>query len=228
MLKVMFCILLACQIVFWRYTKHIVPMFTITPNPPSKSEVQLLSMGDEQFLYRKLAFTLQNAGNKLGHYSSMQEYDYSKLYNWFVKLSDLDLKSRYVPDIATRYYAISRNEADVRKICEFLMYDYGVHGNAHWESLFNAAYLYYSKAKDASKVIELSKQLILLNDVPLLMKYFGIGANFQNHQYCAVLELARFFDYKHEKDKLGSGDINLRLLDRMRDVISQSKVLCRR
>ena len=57
---------LIVQYLFWFFqSSHMKPSFTITPLPPSKTEMSVLSFGDKEMLYRMYAFQLQNAGDTL-------------------------------------------------------------------------------------------------------------------------------------------------------------------
>jgi hypothetical protein len=91
---------LALQIALWTQTKQYKPDLAIVPDVPSPLSIKAISLGDEQFYFRHLAFTLQNAGDTFGRFTALREYNYNKLYHWFSLLDSLDSRSHFVPSLA--------------------------------------------------------------------------------------------------------------------------------
>lgn len=146
-------ILFGLQVTLWAFSNRIKPKYTITPYPPTETEIKALSFGDEQFLYRKLALTLQTAGDKLGHYANLKEYDYNRLRTWFEALDDIDEHSVYIPFMAAYYYSLVRDEGKARIIADYVVNYAESDPQTHWRLLTTAAYIYYKQTSNANKEI---------------------------------------------------------------------------
>lgn len=148
-----FFVFLALQIALWVYSNRIKPKYIITPYPPTKTEIKALSFGDEQFLYRKLALTLQTAGDKLGHYASLKDYDYNRLRTWFETLDNIDEHSVYIPFMAAYYYSVVRDAEKSRIIADYVLRYAESDPQTHWRLLTTAAYIYYKQVGNANREI---------------------------------------------------------------------------
>ena len=142
------------QAVFWFFSNRIKPTFIITPYPPTKTEIEALSFGDKQFFYRKLAFNLQNAGDKFGHYTNFAQHDYYKLRRWFEALDNIDKKSQYIPYMAAYYYSIVQDTERSKIIAEYITNYAKKDPQQHWRLLTTAAYIYYKEVGKSNKKIE--------------------------------------------------------------------------
>ena len=146
---------LLLQYFFWFFcSSRIKPSFTITPLPPSKTEMSFLSFGDKELLYRIYAFQLQNAGDTFGETIPLKDYDFSKLEKWFYALSELDGKSEYVPSIAGFYYSSSQNVEDNKYIIKYLVDFADKNPSKFWRWYITATYLARHKMKDEKPIIK--------------------------------------------------------------------------
>ena len=177
--------------IWFQYTQHIKPDFTITPLPPSKLERAFLSFGDDSLLYRSYAFKLQNAGDTFGETTPLKDYDYQKLEKWFYALNDLDNKSEYVPSIAGFYYSQSQSVYDNEYIISYLT-DYAkANPIKNWRWFTHAAYLARYKLGDFNRAIEISKNIINLNnpEIPAWAKAMAFFIA-QKEDECLTIEIA--------------------------------------
>jgi len=152
-------IFLCLQIGYWYRTSDILPDMSIVPDVPGHQALHALSFGDDEFTFRVLALTLQNAGDTYGRFSPLRYYDFNKLYNWFNLLDELDAKSDMIPAMASYYFAQTQNTADVRYIVDYLNI-HGARDVAHkWWWLLQSIYLSMHKLDDMDLALKAAKPL---------------------------------------------------------------------
>jgi hypothetical protein len=150
----------ALQFGFWLQTKDIRPDMGIVPPVPGKQEIHALTFGDDQFYFRVLAFSIQNAGDTFGRFTSLRYYDMNRLYHWFTLLDTLDAKSNMIPSMATYYYSQTQNTQDVRYIVDYL-YEHSTRDIAHkWWWLMQSIYLAQHKLNDMDLALKVSAPLV--------------------------------------------------------------------
>jgi hypothetical protein len=145
---------LALQFVVWLCSNRIKPKYVITPYPPTKTEIAALSFGDTQFLYRKLALTMQTAGDKFGHYTNLKEYDYNRLRTWFEALDALDSHSQYIPFMAAYYYSLVHNTEKAKIVADYIVSYASQDPEKHWRLLTTALYIYYKQVGNSNAEIQ--------------------------------------------------------------------------
>lgn len=152
-------LLLLAQFGFWSKTHEIKPDFSIVPEVPGKQTLHALAFGDNEFYFRVMAFTLQNAGDTFGRFTALRYYDFNKLSHWFHLLDELDAKSNMMPSMATYYFAQTQNTPDVRYIVDYL-YDHSVRDVEHkWWWLLQAIYLSMHKLEDNDLALKVASPL---------------------------------------------------------------------
>lgn len=151
--------LLAAQGGFWAFSKDIKPQLGIVPDVPRLEAVQALSLGDPQLYFRALALVLQNTGDTYGRFTSLKEYDYSKVAQWMYLLDGLDARSDMVPSMAAYYYSNTQNTPDVRYLVDYL-YAHASRDIAHkWWWLIQAIYLAMHKLQDNDLAMKVAAPL---------------------------------------------------------------------
>lgn len=164
--------IVAAQIFFWTFSKEYRPDLAIVPPVPSKEAVKAISLGDEQFYFRTLAFELQNAGDTFGRFTALREYNYPKLYQWFTMLDTLDNKSHFVPSLAGYYFSQTQNTPDVIYVINYLR-EHAERDMYHkWWWMAQAVYLANHKLKDKEMALQLAYKLAATprDDIPLWVK----------------------------------------------------------
>lgn len=147
------------QLGFWAKTHHIEPDIGVVPEVPGKDTLKALTFGDEQFYFRVMAFTLQNAGDTFGRFTALRYYDYNKLYLWFTLLDSLDSRSNMIPSMATYYFAQTQNTPDVRYIVDYL-YEHSTRDvGRKWWWLLQSIYLSLHKLQDNDLALKVSTPL---------------------------------------------------------------------
>lgn len=165
-------VFLALQIALWTQTKGYKPNLAIVPDVPNELSVKAISLGDEQFYFRTLAFQLQNAGDTFGRFTALRDYDYNKLYHWFTLLDTLDSRSHFVPSLASYYYSQTQNTPDVKYVVQYLEENAEKDLYNKWWWMGQAVYLANNKLKDKEWALKLAYKLASTprNDIPLWTK----------------------------------------------------------
>ena len=158
-LHISLVVVLLLQVTFWYFTKHIKPEMIIVPNVPTKNTVGLLSLGDDQFYFRQLAFKIQNAGDSWGRFTALKDYNYEKLQQWFFLLDKLDSKSNFVPTLASYYYSQTQTPSDTIYIVDYLRKHVKKDPRAKWWWLSQAVYIANHKLKDKKLALEIAYEL---------------------------------------------------------------------
>lgn len=168
-------LLLACQVGLWTQTRDYKPNLAIVPDVPNPLAIKAISLGDEQFYFRTLAFQLQNAGDTFGRFTALKNYNYVKLYHWFLLLDTLDSKSHFVPSLAGYYYSQTQNVPDVKYVIDYLeghvtRDEYNRYNKWWW--LSQAVYLANYRLEDKQLALKLAYELAETprNDIPLWAK----------------------------------------------------------
>ena len=165
-------VFLILQVSLWNVARDYKPNLAIVPDVPSKLGVKALSLGDEAFYFRTLAFQLQNAGDSFGRFTALKKYNYNKLYNWFELLDSLDDRSHFVPSLAAYYYSQTQNTPDVRYVIDYLVHHASRDLYNKWWWMSQAVYLANHKLKDKELALKLSYKLASTprDDIPLWVK----------------------------------------------------------
>lgn len=167
--KALLLVFFAMQCLMWFAQNRIKPSFIITPYPPTARQIQAFSFGDTQFYFRKLAFELQNAGDKYGHLTSLKDYDYKRLVRWFKALDGLDENSNYIPYMAAYYYSLVQDSQKTLIIADYILDFASQNPYKHWRLLTIAGSLYYKDDKPQSytKLQQIGEMLASTKDIPM-------------------------------------------------------------
>ncbi len=165
-------IFLAMQIALWTQTKQYKPNLAIVPDVPSAQAIKAISLGDEQFYFRTLAFQLQNAGDSFGRFTALKLYNYEKLYHWFTLLDTLDDKSHFVPSLASYYFSQTQNVQDTKYVVKYLEETSEKNLYDKWWWMGQAVYIANHKLKDKDWALRLAYKLAATprDDIPMWAK----------------------------------------------------------
>lgn len=160
------------QVVFWHYTKEIRPQFDIVSRPPTERQVDVMSLGDSQFLFRVLGFELQNFGDTFGRSTPLKDYDFKVLQNWFFVMDRLDPISNLIPAVAVYYYANSQRVDDCRYIIEYIEKRFDRNPAANWWWMASAVTMADYKLKDEKLALRLAEKLSKVegSNIPLWVR----------------------------------------------------------
>ena len=201
-------IFLAMQVVLWTQTRHYKPNLAIVPDVPSQLSIKAISLGDEQFYFRTLAFKLQNAGDTFGRFTALREYDYNKLYHWFKLLDTLDSRSHFVPSLAGYYYSQTQNTPDVKYVVQYLEENAEKDLYNKWWWMGQAVYLANNKLKDKELALKLSYKLAATprDDVPMWVKQMPAFIHEQRGEEEQALHIIG--DILNNVDNIDQGELN--------------------
>ncbi len=146
--------------VLWQGTRFIKPDLGVVPDVPKDSTVKALSFGDEQFYFRAAAFQIQNAGDTFGRSTSLKDYDYSKLYKWWMILDGLDSKSDFTPSMVSYYYGASRKHKEhMPFVVDYLEQHADKDPAKKWWWYSQAIYHVKHKLKDKERALKIAKKM---------------------------------------------------------------------
>ena len=156
---VLVVICLALQTYSWFGSKEYIPALGIVPDVPSLMEAKISALGDEQYYFRYLALSIQNAGDSFGRYTKLQYYNYDTLGKWFKLLDELDSRSDFIPSIAAYFYSNSQNPQDTRYIVDYLESTYDRDPAKKWWWLAQGIILCTDRLKDNNLALRLAFKL---------------------------------------------------------------------
>jgi hypothetical protein len=152
------------QVAFWSLTRTLRVVPELVPAPPTSEALDIMALGDRQFLYRALGLEVQNFGDTAGRFTPLLEYDYARLGEWFERLDRLDPVADYAPAIAANYYGLTPTRADTRHIVTYLAAHARRDIARKWRWLAQAAYMARHKLKDLPLALDLARELAQLSN----------------------------------------------------------------
>jgi hypothetical protein len=196
------------QIALWTQTKEYKPNLAIVPEVPSIAAVKAMSLGDEQFYFRTLAFQLQNAGDTFGRFTALRDYNYNQLYHWFTLLDTLDNKSHFVPSLAAYYYSQTQNVPDVKYVTQYLEETSERDLYNKWWWMGQAVYLANSKLKDKDWALRLAYKLANTprDDIPMWVKQMPAFIHEQRGEEEQAVQIIS--SILNNVDKIDQGELN--------------------
>ncbi len=198
-------VFLTMQVGFWWRTHDIRPVLEIVPDVPGKAAVKLLSFGDPQFLFRLLAMRMQQAGDSFGRNSPLRRYDYSKLYDWFMLLDELDNVSDLVPTLAAYYYSQTPRTNDIRYMVDYIYQHSLRHPESKWWWLVQATYLANHKLGDKALALKVATPLADIKTAPVWARQVPAFIHEQRGEVADALMIME--GIKQSADNLSEGEL---------------------
>ena len=145
------------------------PSCGVLPRLPKTQEMELLALGDKEFLFRYFTLSLQNAGDLCGKTTPLNQYDYALLHRWFLTLDELNHTSNWQPFLAAYNYSLSQNPKDAKIMVDYLRKHAKKLPQNKWRWLAHAVYIAKHRAKDLDLALEVALELSNLDEpnVPL-------------------------------------------------------------
>jgi hypothetical protein len=144
---------------FWFLARHERASWANVPPVPSKSGVQMFTLGDKQLAFRTTGIMLQNLGDTGGRSTNFYFYNYDKLTKWFYLADYLDPKSHYVPLLAAFYFSATKNTEAIRPLTDYLAFVGIREGQQRWRWLAQAVFLARYRIEDLDLALELADHL---------------------------------------------------------------------
>lgn len=184
----MLVLLAALQLGYWYKTKDIKPTLDVVPPVPGRAAIHAMTFGDDQFYFRTLAFNIQNFGDSFGRFTPLRDYDFNKLYLWFVLLDDLDKNSNFIPTLACYYFSQTQNAGDVRFIVDYLYNHSKENIKQKWWWLVQAIYISMHKLHDNDLAVKVAQPLVN-DDVPVWAQQMAAVVYEKRGEFDAALSI---------------------------------------
>jgi hypothetical protein len=156
MLAILF---LAGHLILALNLRQVAPPRDLLPPVPSDRALYVQALGDSQFLFRRYAFLMQNAGDTGGRIVPLKDYDFDRVTRWLRILQKLDYRSVFPGAIAARYFGFSQNTAHARPVIEFIAENVDLYPRTKWPLMQDAIYLAQRRLKDERLALKLARQL---------------------------------------------------------------------
>jgi len=165
-------IVLSANFMFWLSLRDVQAQWGNVPPAPKEQFAALYGLGDEVFSYRINALMLQNLGETGGRVTSLRDYDYETLTDWFFLQHKLDPVSDYVPYLASYYFGSVQEPEKYRPVLEYLRLVGMRPDGIKWNWLVHAVFFARHRLEDLDKALELAKDLAKSenSDAPIWIK----------------------------------------------------------
>lgn len=125
--------------------------------PPGDLARKALAFGDDQFLYRRMAIDLQNAGDGGGRVTPISQYNYSYVLGWLRGLAALDPNAAHHFILASRYFSFTPNKADLARLIDFIVDKAAADPERHWFWLTQCIELADHRLGDTERALEIAR-----------------------------------------------------------------------
>jgi tetratricopeptide (TPR) repeat protein len=212
----------------WNGTKSIRPGLEIVPAVPSKEMLKAFSFGDEEITFRYNGYMMQFLGDTFGRVTALKDYNYERLYRWWLLLDEINPISDLIVYVVGYYYGATQDKAaDLPYVVDFLEQHADKHPELKWWWYYQAVYNAKYGLKDEKRALEIAHKLASLPkdvDMPIWTRqleafiYEGQG---EYKQACDVIvNVVR--DYGD--DKIAQGEMNFIfnfITERLRTLINK-------
>lgn len=135
------------------------------PPVPSVEGAAAFALGDRALAYRMYGIMIQNLGDTGGRVTSLKDYDYDRLGQWFLLEDRMDWRSDFIPLLAAYYFGGTQNAEELGPVIDYLALAGQRTYGQKWRWLAQAAYLARFREEDMDKAMRLATLLSAL-DVP--------------------------------------------------------------
>lgn len=153
---IFFVVFLLANVAFWSHSKSIQVNWLNVPPAPELKKASMAALGDKSLAYRRNALMLQNFGDTGGRTTSLKEYDFSRLKDWFLLEDALDPHSDAVPMMAAYYYGAAKEKEQLNHVLDYLAIVGQRPEGEKWRWLGHAVYLARDITKDHDRALELA------------------------------------------------------------------------
>jgi hypothetical protein len=149
-------LIFAANLLFWIQSNTKQSEWGNVPPTPQKEGASMMALGDDQLAYRVNSLMLQNFGSVGGRFISLKEYDYNRLYDWFMLEDGLDQKSNAVPMLAAYYFGAVSDGSKIGPVLDYLAIVGQRPYGEKWRWLGQAVFLARYNLQDSDKALELA------------------------------------------------------------------------
>ena len=152
----LFLVFIITNFLFWRHAHHIRIEWENVPSAPTVEQTSMMGLGDKQLSYRVNSMKLQNFGETGGRNTSLKDYDFKILKDWFFLQDKLDPISDMTPMLAAYYYGAVQDTDKLDDVLDYLaVIGQRPHGNK-WRWLGHAVYLARHVQENNDRALELA------------------------------------------------------------------------
>lgn len=155
----------------WSGTQSIKPELEIVPLVPSKEILKAFSLGDEEVSFRYNSYVLQFAGDTFGRVTALKDYDYAKLYRWWILLDEINPTSNLLAYMVAYYYSSTQTpEKHIPYVVDYLEHHADKNPEKKWWWYAQAVYNAKFKIDDTKRALSIAKKLAELPnelDIPI-------------------------------------------------------------
>lgn len=121
MVRLIFIIALAAQIIFWQSSRaKIVPIDDFNQKA-SYQQMKLSAFGEDNLYFYNTAYQMQTAGDGFGRTTPLKDLNYQNLSTWWHALDKLNPNANIIPALTSYIFSLSQNPArDVPYIVNYL------------------------------------------------------------------------------------------------------------
>lgn len=182
-------LVLTSQTLFWWDVRTRLPDMTIVPEVPGREALQVMSFGDEEFLFRAMAIRLSNAGDTFGRFTPLYKYDLRKVYLWFTLLDHFNMRSDVLASLAAYYFSQTQKTEDVRYMVDYLYEHSAPRIQQKWWWMAQGVYLAMHKLKDNELALKLAATLTEAKGVPLWVNQMPAFVHEKRGEFDAALAI---------------------------------------
>ncbi|MDX1949159.1 MAG: hypothetical protein SFT90_01505 [Rickettsiales bacterium] len=197
---------------FWGGSRYIKNQLEIVPKVPSKEIFKVSSFGDEQLAFRYYGYMLQFAGDTFGRVTPLKDYDYSKLYQWWKLLDDVDSKSDLIVNMVAYYFSATQNPKEqVPFVIKFIEEHSDKDPENKWWWYGQAVYLANFRLEDRDLALRIAKKLASLPkelDLPIWTRQLEAFIYEKTGEYQQACDIIINVLDNYGESKLDEGELN--------------------
>lgn len=197
---------------YWSGTRSIKPDFEVVPKVPSQEMLKAFAFGDDEIAFRFNGYKLQFAGDGFGRVTALKDYDYSKLYQWWKILDDINYKSDLIPYYVAYYWSASQKpKRDVPYVVDFLEEHSDKDPSKNWWWYSQAAYNARFKMNKINRALEIAQKLADLPKslkIPLWTRQLGAFLYEKKGEYQKSCEIILHILEDYDQKQISEGEIN--------------------
>ncbi len=218
----------------WKGTRSIKPELEVVPAAPSKEMLKAFSFGDEQLTFRYNGYIMQFLGDTFGRVTPLKDYNFERLYRWWVLLDEVDSDSNLIAYIVAYYYGSTQDSAgDIPYVVDFLELHSDKHPSENWWWYSQAIYYAKHKLNDTDRALRIAKKLAELPkdlDIPIWTRQLQAFIYEGRGEYKQACDIAVNVIRDYGAGKLDQGEINFMfdfIKERLRKLIEKESTIAK-
>lgn len=197
----------------WPGTRALLPNLGIVPEVPSDVMVDATTFGDTQLYFRIFGYQIQNAGDSFGRSTPLRDYDYGKLYQWWLIFDGLDSVSDFIPSLVSYYYSATQDRPKhIPYVVDYLEQHADRNPQEKWWWYSQAVYHAKHKLKDNDRALEIAykmaEKLKDRRDVPIWTHQMPAFILEDKGEYKEACEIILNILESYKREELKQGEIN--------------------